>query len=123
MKRFILVAITMSCLGAPGFQQTKNSVPAGNASSGHRLKALRAVNQIKIDGVLNETAWTNADVISDFRQEEPVEGEPATEKTEIRVLSDSKYIYFGIRAFDSEPKKINARELVRDASLSNDDKV
>src|SRR5258708_25284513 len=102
MKRLFLVAISVLCLGAPGFPQTKNSVPTGNASPARRLKAIRVVDQIKIDGVLNETAWTNADVLSDFRQEEPVEGEPATEKTEIRVLFDDKYIYFGIRAFDSE---------------------
>src|SRR5207244_12022890 len=118
MKRLFLATICVLYLRPPGFQQTKNSVPVGSVSPGRRLKAVRAVEQIKIDGVLNETAWTNADVISDFRQEEPVEGEPATEKTEIRILFDDKYIYFGIGAVDSEPQKINARELVRDASFS-----
>ena len=88
-----------------------------------RLKAVHVNEEIKIDGVLNETAWTNAETISDFRQQEPKEGEPASEKTEIKVLFDDKNLYFAIRAFDSEPTKINARELVRDASFSNDDKV
>ena len=87
------------------------------------LKVSRVTEEIKIEGVLNESAWTSAQVISDFRQQEPNEGQSATEKTEVRVLFDDKNIYFGIRAFDSEPTKINARELVRDASFSNDDKV
>src|SRR5215203_2190103 len=88
-----------------------------------RLNAGRVSEEIKIDGVLNETAWTKTEAITDFRQQEPEEGEPASEKTEVKVLFDDKYLYFGIRAFDSEPTKINARELVRDASFSNDDKV
>ena len=31
-----------------------------------RLKAVRVSEEIKIDGVLNETAWTNAEAIKDF---------------------------------------------------------
>ncbi len=41
----------------------------------------------------------------------------------MRVLFDDRNIYFGIRAFDSDATHINARELVRDASFSNDDKI
>ena len=39
------------------------------------------------------------------------------------MLFDDKNVYFGIRAFDSGAKHINARELVRDADFSNDDIV
>ncbi len=88
-----------------------------------RLKAERSTESIKIDGVLDDAAWATAEMISELRQQEPIEGEPASEKTEIRVLFDDKFLYFAIRAFDSEPSKINAREFVRDASFSNDDKV
>ncbi len=94
-----------------------------SAQSVPKIAAFRTSETLKIDGVLDETAWTNAEPIKDFRQQEPTEGEPASEKTEIRVLFDDKNLYFAIRAFDSEPLKINARELVRDASFSNDDKV
>lgn len=40
--------------------------------------------------------------MGDFRQKEPHEGEPATERTQVRVLFDDKNLYVGIRAFDSE---------------------
>jgi hypothetical protein len=56
-------------------------------------------------------------------QQESNEGTPASEKTEVRVLFDDRNLYIGIHAFDSDPANINARELVRDASFSNDDKV
>ena len=88
-----------------------------------KIEAFQTTEAIKVDGVLDEAAWANAEAIKDFRQQEPKEGELSSEKTEIRVLFDDKNLYFAIRAFDSEPSKINARELVRDANFSNDDKV
>jgi len=113
---FLVPSLTMLfCNGAVGQQP-----PPTSALSAH---AVRATGPIKIDGRLDEADWKAADVIANFKQEEPDEGHDATELTEVRVLFDSKNIYFGIRAFDSQPDKINARELVRDASFSNDDKV
>jgi hypothetical protein len=81
------------------------------------IQAIRVSDAIKIDGVLDEAAWTVAQPATDFRQERPTEGAPASERTEVRVLFDDKNIYFGIRAFDSDAAHINARELVRDASF------
>lgn len=78
---------------------------------------------IKIDGMLNESAWSLVKPASNFLQQEPNEGLPASEKTEVRLLFDDRNLYVGILAFDSEPGRINSRELVRDASFSNDDKV
>ena len=88
-----------------------------------RIHVLRVSEPLKVDGRLDEPAWSRAEAAADFRQEEPHEGEPATERTEVRVLFDDENLYVGIRAFDSEPARINSRELVRDASFSNDDKV
>ena len=50
------------------------------------------------------TAWSRAqaEAATDFRQEEPNEGQPATERTEVRILFDDRNLYIGIRAFDSD---------------------
>src|SRR6266511_5595491 len=88
-----------------------------------RIQALRVTQAIKIDGFLTESAWSLAQPATEFVQERPSEGARATERTEVRVLFDDKNIYFGILAFDSDAAHINARELVRDASFSNDDRV
>lgn len=88
-----------------------------------RVRAVRTTESLKIDGVLDDVAWQTADAITDFHQQEPVEGNPPSERTEIRILYDDKNIYFAVRAFDSDAKSINAREFVRDANFSNDDKV
>ena len=88
-----------------------------------RIRVLHIKEPIKIDGRLDEPGWSQAEVATGFRQEEPNEGEPASEKTEVRLLFDDKNLYVGVHAFDSEPSRINSRELVRDATFSNDDKV
>ena len=92
-------------------------------SGNRRIRVLHISEPIKIDGKLDEPAWSQAVAATDFRQQEPNEGELASEKTEVRLLSDEKTLYVGIHAFDSEPSRINSRELVRDATFSNDDKV
>ena len=77
-----------------------------------RIQAVRITEALKIDGLLDEPAWSLVQPATDFRQERPTEGAPASERTEVRVLFDDKNIYFGIRAFDSEASHINARDLV-----------
>jgi len=101
-------------------QQPSQSQPESGA---HRIRILRISDPIKIDGHLDEPAWSQAKAATDFRQESPTEGAPASERTEVRVLYDNKNLYFGIRAFDSEAAKINARDLVRDSTFDTDDRI
>jgi hypothetical protein len=75
----------------------------------------------KLDGTLNDPLWSNAKPISDFRQREPFEGKPPTEKTEVRILYTRHAVYFGIRCYDSQPSRIVATELRRDVSQDLDD--
>ena len=93
------------------------------SSSSRRIHAVRVTEAIKVDGALNEPSWSQAEPATDFRQQTPSEGAPASERTEVRVLFDNKNLYFGIHAFDSEATHINARDLVRDSNFPNDDRV
>ena len=104
--------------------QSTSAKPVPSPSSAlHRIQAVRVTDTIKIDGLLDEPPWSFAQPATDFLQQQPTEGAAASERTEVRVLFDDKNIYFGIRAFDSDARHINARELVRDADFSNDDTV
>ena len=106
--------------------QSTSATPAQipqKKTEARRIQAVRVTDAIKIDGLLNEPAWSLAMPATDFLQQQPSEGAPASERTEVRVLFDEKNIYFGVRAFDSDAAHVNARELVRDANFSNDDKV
>src|SRR5712671_2128324 len=98
--------------------------PLSQDSKGpRRVHTIRTNEAIKIDGMLDEPAWSLVQPATNFLQRQPNEGAPASERTEVRVLFDDKNIYIGIRAFDSDAAHINARELVRDADFSNDDTV
>jgi Carbohydrate family 9 binding domain-like len=75
----------------------------------------------KLDGTLNDPLWQSAKPITEFRQREPHEGEPPTERTEVRILYTRHAVYFGIHCYDSEPSRIIATELRRDVSQDLDD--
>ncbi len=87
---------------------------ATNASAQGSLRAHRADTPPSIDGRLDEPIWTSAEFAGNFRQFEPNEGEPATERTEVRVLYDNTALYLGVRLYDSDPGKIVKRLSRRD---------
>ena len=114
----------------PIIRRTANAVLAlfwalvclsGAAQPEFKARAVRTARAPVIDGRLDDAAWAQAEVISNLVQREPKEGAPATEKTEIRILYDDRSIYFGIMCFDSEPGRIVAKEMRRDAQLMNED--
>jgi hypothetical protein len=89
-----------------------------------RLAQAVSVNHApKLDGTLDDPLWLAALPITDFRQREPIEGQPATEKSEVRILYTRHAVYFGIHCFDSEPSRIIATELRRDVSQELDDHI
>ena len=82
----------------------------------YRLDAVRVEQRPRIDGVLDEALWRSAVVIDQFIQQEPDEGAPATERTEVRVLYDGSSLFIGVRAFDSDPVGVVATEMRRDGN-------
>ncbi|MDN5941034.1 MAG: carbohydrate binding family 9 domain-containing protein [Nitrospira sp.] len=92
-------------------------------------EALNRVRMVKtkappdIDGRLSESAWEQAAVVTEFTQAYPNEGTAPSARTEVRLLFDADYLYIGIRAFDSEPDQIVAKERQRDIEMDGDDYV
>ncbi len=78
---------------------------------------------IQVDGRLNDQAWQHAALLESFTQYDPVEGVPASQKTEVLVLVDADAIYFGIRAYDDHPEGIRATMAQRDGIGRSDDYV
>ncbi len=85
------------------------------------IRARTIKDNIRIDGHLNEAVWQTAEFQGDFKQREPFEGEPASERTSVAVLQNDRYIYFGIQCFDRQPSAIIATEKRRDAWMDCDD--
>jgi Domain of unknown function (DUF5916) len=86
-----------------------------------RANATRVTEPPTIDGLLDERGWEQATPIGDFVQSEPTEGQPATERTDVRLLYDNKMLYIGVMCFDSDPSRIVATDSRRDSSLVGQD--
>src|ERR1700676_1083080 len=95
--------------------------PAKDESVRISAEAIPIDRAPKLDGTLDDPLWQSAKPITEFRQREPREGEPPTEKTEVRILYTRHAVYFGIHCHDSEPSRIIATELRRDVSQGLDD--
>jgi Carbohydrate family 9 binding domain-like len=70
-----------------------------------------------IDGDVSDPVWAKANVIDNFIQKSPNPGQPATERTEVRILYDENNLYLSFYNFDRDPNAIIARSLERDGPL------
>ncbi len=86
------------------------------------IEAIRVETPPKIDGFVNEKVWDKAFLTDEFYQREPNEGAPVSRKTEFLTCYDANNIYFAFRCWD-DPDKITAKEMARDVSLGNDDRI
>ena len=72
---------------------------------------------------MNDAVWQGVAPYTTFTQQDPIEGAPASERTEVRVIVGKGNVYVGIIAFDSDPSKIIVSQARRDASLTETDSV
>lgn len=71
-------------------------------------------NAPEIDGYGDDESWNAVEWAGDFTQRDPEDGKDPSHETQFKVLYDDNYIYFLIRAFDTEPEKIVKRMSRRD---------
>lgn len=84
-------------------------------------QAARTDAPVRLDGVLDEEAWADAEPMTNFIQSMPDAGAPATEQSIVRVLYDDRNLYVGALLLDSDPEGIIARYLTQDYETHNDD--
>ena len=81
------------------------------------VRAVRITEPLRIDGRLDEPAYSEVASIGDFIQSVPKEGAPASERTDAWVLFDDNFMYVSCRCWDSAPpEQWTANEMRRDTS-------
>jgi len=80
------------------------------------VQARRILRPPVLDGFLDEGVWAETEPFTAFRQVFPSPGAEPSEKTELRIAYDESHLYFGIRCFDSDPSRISANTMARDAA-------
>ena len=78
------------------------------------VRAVRIDEPLRIDGRLDEEVYTRIEAMSGFLQNDPDEGAPATEKTEVWLLFDREHVYVVARCWETRPDRLMANEMRRD---------
>ena len=109
--RSVVYVLGVVLAGSPAFAQ---SVTVSSPGGRKQMTAVRLTRSIELDGDLGDEAWASAPPAIDFIQADPLEGQPATETTEVRVLFDDEYLYIGARCLDADPSGIVINEIRKD---------
>jgi hypothetical protein len=75
---------------------------------------------IRIDGRADEEAWGRAAVLTGFTRFRPVEGLPASERTEVRILYTPRDLFIAVRAYTADPSGLRATIAARDRITADD---
>jgi hypothetical protein len=87
-----------------------------------RAYYLDSPEEFVLDGRVDEDFWSRIEPATGFLQQEPNEGAPATERTEVRIAFDREYLYIGVILYDSDPSGIKATQRRRDSRLVADER-
>ena len=118
----VLIACCLPRAGRAQEPSDKRDLSAYALAPRVRAERLASGEGIEVDGRLDEAAWERVIPATDFLQEDPNNGAPATERTEVRFLFSENSLFMGIICFDSEPDAVRGNTMQRDAALSADDR-
>lgn len=90
------------------------AVVTRDANGKATLRATRLETPLVIDGRLEERVYRTVPAIDGFVQQEPHQGEPASDVTEVWIFYDATSVYVSARLRDEHPERIVANELRRD---------
>jgi hypothetical protein len=122
MHRSVTAVLLLLLLSAPaGGAQSVGDAATPSRSLARVARAAVITTPPTIDGRLDDSVWRTAEPLTDFVQRELREGEPVTERTEVRILSDGQALYVGAWLYDRQPAGMVPGEKVRDVALSNSD--
>jgi len=118
------LAAQQSAGGQPGRSTSASSAPApesfGLVPGRPRVSPTRTDAPPTIDGVLDDEAWKTAAHITEFTQQQPLDGAPATEDTDVYIAYDSENLYFGFHAHYEDPSIMRANRVERDRAMRDD---
>jgi hypothetical protein len=108
-------ALLLLAAGSPAWAQAIHPTPPPEVA------AVRLPGPIALDGRLDEAVWRTAPAATGFLQSEPHEGEPATQRTEVRFAYDADALYAGARMFDDQGASgVRTRLVRRDGDPESD---
>ena len=87
-------------------------------------RAVRLDQPLRLDGRLDDAVYARVPAMTGFIQNDPVEGAPASERTEVWILFDDEQVYLSARCWESRPDRLRATEMRRDnTNIAQDDNL
>jgi len=110
----LLAALLAVCVTLDhGMAAAQDQPPA----SGVTVTARRIMKPLRVDARFDDDIYQTLPPFTEIVQQEPNEGAPVSEQTELWVVFDDENIYFAVKCFDRQPDQIVATELRRDSSF------
>ena len=106
-RKILLLLIAFLCF---------HQIEAQNQKKRKKIKTTRVGNAPKIDGVLNDEAWENAEIATDFVIFRPENGKLVSPEyqTTVKVVYDDDAVYISAQMNDPDPENIPSEFAVRD---------
>jgi hypothetical protein len=121
MRRTLAGLAGFVMLTAPVAGQGNPDPPPSSEPPRKQVTAVRMTHgTLRLDGQLDDQAWTQAAWIQDFVQKMPREGAPPTDSLRIGILYDDAALYVGARMFSKDPGKLQAPLSRRDNTSQAD---
>jgi hypothetical protein len=119
-RRLTLIIAGIACMP---FTQTAWAQSTGAAAAPAPVAAAGLIEGAPtLDGdVLGDPMWAKVPFVTGFSQTAPDEGQPATERTEVRVAFTADMLYIGVVCYDRDPQGIIVSDSRRDSSLTDSD--
>ena len=106
--------------GSEGAPSAGFAAAAGILTGRPTLRPTRTEVRPDIDGRLDDVVWRNAVRVTEFVQESPLEGAPASEDTEAWISYDSQNLYLAVHVHYEDPGIMRATRVDRDQSWRDD---
>lgn len=115
-KLSVLTAIMISHISSMA-QTTTPDVRQRPSTPAHKIESAPV-----IDGnILTDELWQSISAIVEMTQTRPNNGEPVSEKTEVRIAYTTSHFYLSVVCYDTEPDKLVVSDMRRDANLDDTD--
>ncbi|MGV3539191.1 MAG: DUF5916 domain-containing protein [Rufibacter sp.] len=111
----LLLLLLGSCCGF------SSALAQNTPKEAKELQAVRTNTPPTLDGLPTEDIWQQAAPATGFTQNEPVNGAPSKQRTEVRILYDDEAIYVGAMLYDTAPDSILTQLSQRDGGQVNTD--
>jgi hypothetical protein len=124
MNRLRLTLVLCVLIGGTARAQERPSTAPIDYEAVRRSRVVTAVHttdEMTVDGHLEEPAWRLAQPATDFIQQQPRPGEPATHRTEVRFVYDDTNLYVGVTCFQSEDAPLVIGDITQDFNFGQSD--